>query len=444
MSYDDSETFVQIYSKLAATLGLGGTSPGEGGSIFSIMIPGLFITPNLDIHSIETQYYLASFLDRTMRCSWLAQQGSGSVAGVYKTILDSKETPLVKLTEEEKLRLHNAEDLLYLPDGGVTNYFREYLDCQYAYYQAQDAYNQAAATQQNGGPPIPTSIIEARDRAASDWNNREIGHRHEVDEALAIIKQYQSFEPERYWKDLMDEYRNHTLRTRDSSEFQPLDASPPYNTWFTEFGWIDFSFDEADRTRQTRAGGVGIGGSLPPDYRLSQSLPADTEVAVWTPVETQIENLRIRCKLKRVDILRRWLDPFVFPSRAWRWSPASIAYGTEVSTGGNIAAGVIPAGVMPVVPMVALLARDLDIKWDDAPSLSTIAALDAQRHHLALGPFRIDGMRVENGHIYKKDPQLLGFILEILGKSPNPDPKLPWPVTSALLPPSLAHFRLPA
>jgi hypothetical protein len=436
MSYDDSETFVQIYSKLAATLGLGGTRPEEGRSIFSIMIPGLFITPNLDIHSVETQYYLASFLDRTMPCSWLAQQGSGSVAGVYKTILDSKETPLVHLTPEQKQLLHDAEDKLYFPDGEPTDYFREYLACQYTYYQAQDAYNQAAATQQNGGPPIPPSIIEARDRAASDWNSR--GHRHEVDEALAIIEQYQSHEPERYWRDLTDEYRNHTLRTKDSSEFQPLDASPPYNTWFTEFGWIDFAFDEADRTRQTRAGGVGIGGSLPPDYRLSQSLPADTEVASWAPVETQIENLQIRCKLKRVDILRRWLDPFVFPSRAWRWSPASIAYGTEVSSGGNIAAGVIPTGIMPVVPMVALLARDLDIEWDDAPSLKTMAALDAQRHLLALGPFRIDGMRIENGHIFKKDPQLLGFILEILGKSPNPDPALHWPLTSPRLPSSLA------
>jgi len=85
-----------------------------------------------------------------------------------------------------------------------------------------DAFDEATATERNGGPPVPPAIRAALDAARAGW--RTDGHQAEVDEALAVIAEYEAFEPELCSKRLAERFRVSTVLRQ---QVQPVDRSPP-------------------------------------------------------------------------------------------------------------------------------------------------------------------------------------------------------------------------
>ena len=99
-----------------------------------------------------------------------------------------------------------------------------------------------------------------------------------------------------------------------------------------------------------------------------------------------------------------------------------------VCSGGNLAGAVIPTGVMPVLPVTAVLARDVEIDWSDDGELATaMAGRQNLGHELRFGCFLMTGAELVGGHISMRDPQLIGYLSELLPRSPDPDLRLPWP-----------------
>ncbi|HYP39649.1 MAG TPA: hypothetical protein VEX13_04745, partial [Chloroflexia bacterium] len=143
--------FVQLYSKLAASLSVSGVIGQDPPFILSLQIPGLYIRPNLDTKDPMTQFYVANALNPILACSWTSVKQAGTVSDVYKSILDGKETPLVKLSPEQQHELDSALAYLFQPDGEPTDEYRQYLASQLAYLEALDNYEIAAATSKNGG-----------------------------------------------------------------------------------------------------------------------------------------------------------------------------------------------------------------------------------------------------------------------------------------------------
>jgi hypothetical protein len=415
---------VQLYGKLAAALSLGGTPGQDPQSLLSIMIPGLWIQPHMDPKDPATQYLISNALSPTLATSWIYQPGAATVTDVYKSILDGKEVPLVELDKQQKQQLDAARAYLFLPDGQPSTDYREYLDCQLEYLAALDAYEAALATEQNGGAKVPKRLIKARDAAAANWDRK--GHRADVDRALRTIEALEGLEPHVTWARLATRFRDYTRRYAIDSEYQLVEANPPYELWFQEFGWSDFGFDNEDFDNQRRAGGTGMeprccapcqSPSVPP-------VPEPEIVHVATPA------FMLTCRLRRVQIIRPWLDTNVLFSRAWRWSSASVAYGTVISTGGDIAGALTPTGVMPLLPSTAVLARDVEIEWqDDDDAVNSLSQHLELGHEVALGPFRLTRATIApDGHISVPDPQLIGYISTLIPRCPNPDPTLRWPL----------------
>ncbi len=431
----DAEAFTQLYSKLAATLSASQTVSAGHDSLLSLMIPGIYIEQNLNPADSATQYLLSSLLNPTLACSWVVRRGAATVPDVYESILNGKETPDVHLSPEQKARVDEATALLYQPDGEPTAFYAEYLADSLAYLAALDAFEQAEATENNGGPPVPPKIRQDLDAAAARW--REHGHLYDVDRALATISELEAFEPEVYWRQLARRYRDSTRRTREDSLYQRVESIPPYPRWFDDEGWTSFRLDERDIANQDRSGGVGVGdgccccrcqdGVRPAAYGGFHSTAADFAAGLRLPSGPPTRFL-LTAKLRRVEIMRPWLDPLVFSSRAWRWSPASPTYGVVVSSGGNLPGSVVPTGVMPMLPTTAMLARDLEIDWSDGGKLA--AGMEQARtlgHDMRFGPFLLSRATIVGGHISMPDPQLFGFLSELLPRSPDPDPRLPWP-----------------
>jgi hypothetical protein len=103
-----------------------------------------------------------------------------------------------------------------------------------------------------------------------------------------------------------------------------------------------------------------------------------------------------------------------------------VAYGSVISTGGDIAGAVLPTGVMPVLPTTAIMARDLVIVWQDSQAAARVLAGTVS----SLGPFLLTGGRqAEDEHrLEVPDPQIVGFLSPLIPRCPNPDPALPWPL----------------
>ena len=430
VSEANSQIAVQLYSKLASALSVPDVAGNPGNSILSLQFPGQYVEPNLDFRNIETQYKISNVCNRVLLCGWTVVQSAGTISDVYKLILDGKETPNMILKPDEKKKLQEAQEYLFDATGQPSVIYSEYQKYQTIFLVALDSYEAAAATKKNGGAAIPQKVIKERQEAEKNW--RKKGYKESVENATAIIATYESMEPELFWLRLLDRYAEHTRCLPNGSEFQLVDTYPPYTQWFEDFGWSDFSFDSKDFTNQARSGGVGGGPCCPCCLCRSGDL-ADRQSShgVYDLARNMAHNklfvsdVTLRCRVKRVEILRPWMNANVFYSRAWRWSHSAVGYGVKISSGGDIAGGVFPAGAMPVLSKTMLLARDLVLTWKDVNGEFTLN-LPHNQDQIAFGPFNLAKGRRDNGEIVQPDPQVIGYMSEVLPRCPNPDATLPW------------------
>jgi hypothetical protein len=225
-----------------------------------------------------------------------------------------------------------------------------------------------------------------------------------------------------------------------SSDFQVVGYAPAYKDWFGEAGWTKFTFSQTDMDNQSRSEAIGVAGNLDMSYgifRISGDGSYDKGSEYKKMDETKLD---FECKLMRVSLDRRWMNPLLFWSTAWRWSPASPLHGTEFSSGGDIAGAQAPSGPMTVIPTAVILSKGLKIvgSFDNTivEKLNTEIRANAS---VGIGPFSIAGQFAMKDHsesnrgtialngIEAPDVQIIAMICEVMPKCPNPNGALPWP-----------------
>jgi hypothetical protein len=460
---DDTEAeFIQLYAKLAQMFAVSGVVGQNPSALLSIQIPGIAVPVGLNPDDPETEYYISNLLNIAVECNYVATSKAGLTSDVYKLILDGKELPLIELSPEEKEKLHAAERYLFEGDR-ITPAFRAYIDYADKFYAAQDTLFACEATHENGGPEVPVEVRERYRQAEGEWLSQ--GNKEQVETALATIRQLQGREPYAYWQALADRFSASTVRLPNGSQFQRVDSIPRYKEWFRDELWSPFSFDEKDYERQRRSGGPGMrgqcrccadcGGStgwgpglggretvFDAAWRDESSIlaagPCNGLAAERGPLASVAAGqMKLKCSIKRITILRPWMDVSVFYSRLWKWSPQSIGRGIVISTGGSVAGNQIATGVLPVLPTTALLAKDIELSTTSRDVVGWFHARLSAGHGLRYGPFLLDGIRPPSSGeknnapalegVITGGPQLFGYISTIFDKCPNPDMTLPWP-----------------
>jgi hypothetical protein len=454
--------FIQLYSKLARTLGVFGVVGQSPSALLSVHVPGIVIPTSLDPNDPETEYYLSNLLNAALECNYVVTPKAGTVSDVYKLILDGKETPLIDLTERQKMELREAERYLIEPGERFTPAYEAYIACAEVFFAAQDTLLSDEATYKNGGPEVPPAVRQRYEDALSNW--RENGNKETVENALAIIRQLQARDPYIYWQALADRFRRHTEHLRNGSEFQRIDSLPRFKEWFRDEAWAPFVFDERDYHHQDRSGGTGMHGQcrccccekvVESAEDLASAIRLQVSNAAWkdhrsmlvamgpelAPIERRqgvvAGEMTLSCFIKRVTIVRKWMDTAVFYSRFWKWSPQSIGRGIVISTGGSVMGNKIATGVLPVLPTTAIIAKDIEVSIRSEDALKWLQQKIEMDHTIRFGPFLLNAVHAA----YREDgfgkviqvgsavgaPQLLGFISTIFDKCPNPDPLVPWP-----------------
>jgi hypothetical protein len=474
--------FVQLYSKMAQTLALSGVVGQSPSALLSIQIPGVVVKPGLDPNDPETEYYVSNFLNLTLECNYVATAKAASVSDVYKLILDGKELPLIDLSPAEKKMLAEARAYLFDATGEPTPQYTAYIDYGQRYYAAQDALEAAQASHDNGGPKVSASIKEAFAKASENWLDK--GHKEDVDRSLAVIEQLEGKDPFPYWQALAKKFKLHTRTLDNGSEYQRVTSLPPYEQWFDMDLWTPFSFDANDYRNQRRSGGTGMKGDgccccspkpsfessgehgriamaaqpragFGPGFGLNRPQPrpdaslilsafgeGTAVVDTYAPEPARDgfseDELKLECSFKRINIVRPWMDANVFYSRFWRWSQQSIGWGIILSTGGTVAGNQPASGVIPVLPMAALLAKDIKVTTASARVAGWAEGHLKAGRSVRYGPFLLEdvapapeGLMMASGAPatarLSGAPQIFGYISTIFPESPNPDLTIVWP-----------------
>ena len=455
----NAKLFLKLYSKIALALGVtpsdssnmptdselleifGGelpprvsaTFPGQNPEyLLAIYNPGQYIPAGMDpVTSVDDRYALSVLLDVVPQFSWVFKQAASTVSNNYQSILENKETPLVKLDPKQKAALDESI-------ATYDKYIDGYDTYMYAYLTILDQYESARATELNGGAKVPTSLKLKLKAAKDKWDGA--GHRNAVESAVAVISQYEALEPAAFWRKLEERYATGTQQNSMSSDFQVVGYAPAYKDWFGEAGWTNFTFSQKDMDNQSRSEAIGVAGNLDMTYgifRISGDGSYDKESEYTKMDETKLD---FECKLMRVSLDRRWMNPLLFWSKAWRWSPASPLHGTEFSSGGDIAGAQAPSGPMTVIPTAVILSKGLKIvgSFDNTivDKLNTEIRANAS---VGIGPFSISGQFAMKDHsesnrgtialngIEAPDVQIIALICEVMPKCPNPNGALPWP-----------------
>jgi hypothetical protein len=160
-----------------------------------------------------------------------------------------------------------------------------------------------------------------------------------------------------------------------------------------------------------------------------------------TYFKLDVSGYTISFEAMRVELDRPWMNDFVLQSRAWRWLN-SAPLGTDnqnISDGASAADGKTPKGMMPFLPTALLLARNVTLTGGWSGDLrTTYDSHTSAGGSIGWGPFSFGGRTdSSDSSTYRKanvvgntitfgSPQIIGYFVEVLPATPNPDSSLNW------------------
>jgi hypothetical protein len=411
----EGKVFEKLHGKLTDTFA-GPSSKGRSRVV--LLISPAIPAPSTSKPTLDDLFYLSQITNPVPGPGWMYAPTPDSVPSVYTTLLTFGQVATPKPNAAAEVELRKARDYLYTRKDGP----RRPSDAQMTYLKLQDEYiaalekiENAKADARNGGTIASLSALEQSAAKALDRWEKE-GARQKVEAAFAVIQK-------RYDQDLavslgktkqkLTDLQN-VAEQRDGKSWYRTETVPSLEQWSATDGWITWSFLEKELNAQpTRATGpTGTGSSQTRSLALGGS------------------SFSIQGKVKRVDVLRPWMDQEIFYSRSWRFTRSSpIAL---VSSGQPDAKD---AGVMPRLVTGLVLAKDLEITgtWSKDEISRALTSKTSQ----AIGPFAISSTQAQgplktsfmdrgNGQLTLRIEgiQILAYLCEVLPKVPDPDPTL--------------------
>lgn len=427
------QLYEKLYSKIAIALGVS-TPMGElklGESLLSVFNPGQYIPTGLSPETKpEDKREISQMFDTATEFNTTYSPVALTVSGAYKSILDYKLFPLANITEAEQRKL----------DDAIASYnsLRDRCDdAMYKYFDAADALNEAIISYENDPTkPKPSSRLRAQEKAA--MQNWIASGKVRQETNIAIISQYQGMEGAAFWQKLQQQYEDNQEKLNDGMEFAPVTMAPSYKNWHKEEGWTKFEFSQKDMDNQKTSTSIQAAGNLGFDYGIVSIKGEGSYQEDKGYTKIQETNLTFKCELMRVTLTRPWMNPLLFNSRAWKFSPSAPA--AEYSSGGSIVEAIKPTGPFVSLPTTYILARNVEIIgiFTDTVEEKLKRNVEASAT-VGIGPFSISG-RVSYGQTEEKikgsiaknsiridNTQIIASISQVLPKLPNPDPNLPWP-----------------
>jgi hypothetical protein len=385
-----------MYAKFAASFT---RDSGPGSEILVLTVPGVPLVP-ADLPSLAA---ISTMLDQVPLPTRTYRPSGYRYSSLYGKILSRAAVTRYQVAADRSLAL-KAKRLLFdrARPGQVTPEYAAYLKYEAEYAVALDARAIAQAENRGTGKLVAPGLDQAVQAARKAWEER--GSKVKIDNALKAIRKTYDSSAQVLFEELRKAFESaKEAPGEDGEPWLPVLASPPVDQWLSPKGWHPWAFHQSD----CRPGAPRAAGPLPPGRVQGDGpIPAD-----WTP------SMTLTVEVKRVKILRPWMDAAIFSAHTWRLLDAA---GFRLVSTGNPADP--DPGPMPVLVTGILLARRLTLTGYSAG----LSALGGRTTPARLGPFSMVGTRPPSGGattITVPDPQIIAFFCQTVPRSPTPDPK---------------------
>ena len=373
-----------MYGKFAAAF----IHPPEGGAPAERMMlanPGI----SLDPADLKTPSYgLSALLDQVPQASRIYHASGVRYSAIYERVLESSIVTRVQVAADQEAALY-AKRLIFdkARPGQPTPEYAAFLKYAEAYAAALDAHSLARSEAKAAGKPVPPGLDQAVATARKDWER--LGFRAPMEKALAALHKAYEGSSRAMFQTLRADFLKARLRGAHPDNWLPVTANPPVETWTSGTGWMPMTFRQEDL-------------QPPPAEALPAGARPDPKAkAGWSRTTT------LAVEVKRVNIARPWMDLGIFSAHTWMLKETT---GFALVSTGNPADP--DPGPMPVVITGILLARKLTLTGYEGKAPGR------------LGPFGLGAARRSGSAITAPDPQIIAFFVQVVPKSPTPDPKL--------------------
>jgi hypothetical protein len=433
----------KLFSKLTTSLTSTPNEAKPGQTFLVLFNPGVFVDPNLSEAIQEDRQTIAQILNIVPNASWIVAGDSAKrVDQIYGLALAHSEWGYVDPTANETQHLNGARALLYVngdPAKGRSPALEKYILYQSKYYDAVNALESARSDVANGKAHQISNALQTKKRQAQqDWET--LGQRNIVERALQYEYSLTSTTANWFFK-LRQQFDTFQETIGGVGEFYTTSSYPRYNQWFSDEGWQKITFTQEDIEKQTESNHVSYGGGGSGGWGLWSVSASAHHTHDDQRLESSVTNLAISMEVKRVVIVRPWLNQLLFESPRWRYRADAPFDPSVPISDGHASASSLPKGTMPLYPTAVLIARKVQITGAQGNELQTfVHDHTSASGSVGYGPFSVSGNYEEdhtrgrvsvhnvNNGIEISEPQIIGFFCLVLGPTPNPtsDPHVKW------------------
>lgn len=357
----------------------------------------------------------------------------------FRNLMIVKKTKKNIVTDEEEIHeepgpmvvAYNTKMSEYL--DAANEYMNLLIDAQAAKGNDPEAIRRVAAFANNS-----KNVRKKVEAAWMAWISQ--GYKNEYEEINAYIEQVTQKSMVLYKKELQEDLKHGKLTSPQEGEAGDFyfTTMVPGN-FAASPGWTKFTFYEQDyeehsskKTSQWSAGGSGGWGL----FSISASASGSkTEI----DESKKAANFRAELEFTQVPIVRPWFKPGFFQMRGWTLDNLwYLNYDNKpVSDGGEKDSEGKPDGRLVAYPISALFVRNVAFTSDQSESqMNYINSKISGGGKVGWGPFSVGGSysreeekrdfnaHLEGGAIHIPGMQLIGFINNIIPKSPNPNPNI--------------------
>jgi hypothetical protein len=362
--------------------------------------------------------------------------GSPTLSTIYKRILESSITAqlpepeginelIEKLREQAKTMQATYREFRATYDAAKEEYVMARLK---ASYSAADSMIFRAK-----GAALKSKVAQA----LQDW---EIdGFKTQYENVQAEIQSLRSKRSPAIWRDeALKDYNS--LPDGQDALFGDARLTFPFPGSFADSnsGWLNLNFslnqvDELNRSKSTKygvEGKVGWGS-----FKVGGSVSGSTTESLKV---SNTNNFELSMGVAQISLVRNWFDPWFLRSEFWRFKPDTIEgqRNTILSDG-----AVQPSGELIAYPVSCFFVRDVVITMDELKDETSDLVKSFKSE--GKGGWGFAGLNlggsyernrqetrhkceIANGKLSVPGLQLIGFMCEMMGKSPNPKEGLTW------------------
>lgn len=360
----------------------------------------------------------------------------------YKDAINSAIVEPRQLTAQQTVQLKDAQDKLYSyksvidKQTGTITYVtqpsqlqKDYDGCRKIYESTLIKLNNVIITANNdptssaaedlalNGPIYRQDVQDA----LQQWNTI----RNTVETAQELIAELSSDGPLLLFQEMRNDLQIMQMLDTKKAIYYPTTYFP--EQFWNSNGWSSFSMAESEEHSYWNDSTTNWGGGASGGWGLWSSSVGVSHTDTRHYDSCNTSGYKISFDLIQIPLQRSWMNSMLFLSRAWR-----LQNGVAPLSDGNPPPGT--TGSLSLMPTSMLVARNLNVTINMTDTVNTSYRSETRASgSVGWGPFSVRGGydNVSSGgtHDYTSNDggiicpgmQVIGFVCDLVPKSPNPD-----------------------